>query len=191
MDEETAQRNRFDWRLPAYAAVGALVLFVPIMIFANDIAEFLYIVVAVPIVSFLVVIAAIPTRGLWRRLAVLAMVPAYCAVSLGLFVSSPELHTITRWLIWSKDYKAQVLAQPDPGAGVMKHVEWDAWGFPGTGYTTVYLVFNPNDSLSAAAKNDSYGKFSGIPCGVSRVRKLESHYYSVILYNDTDWSHCN
>jgi hypothetical protein len=73
----------------------------------------------------------------------------------------------------------------------MKHIEWDAWGFPGAGYTTVYLVFDPNDSLSAAAKNDSNGKFSGIPCGVSPVHKLESHYYSVILYTDTDWSHCN
>jgi hypothetical protein len=119
------------------------------------------------------------------------MLPVYWAVSLGLFVSSPELHTITRWLIWSKDYKAQVLAQPGPGTGIMKHIEWDAWGFPGAGYTTVYLVFDPNDSLSAAAKNDSYGKFSGIPCGVSRVRKLESHYYSVILFTDADWSHCN
>ena len=191
MDEKTAQRDRFDWRLVAYAGVGAFVFFVPIMIYGSDMGEFGYIVIVAPIVSFFVVIAAIQTRGLRRRLAVLAMLPVYWAVSLGLFTSSRELHTITRWLIWSKDYRAQVLAQPDPGTGIMKHIEWDAWGFPGAGYTTVYLVFDPNDSLSAAAKTDSYGKFNGIPCGVSRVRKLESHYYSVILYTDTDWSHCN
>ena len=191
MDEKTAQRNRFDWRLPAYAAVGALVLFVPIMIFGSDMGEFLYIVVAVPIVSFLVVIAAIPTRGLWPRLAVLAMLPVYWAVSLGLFVSSRELHTITRWLIWSKDYKAQVLAQPDPGNGIMKHIEWDSWGFPGAGDTTVYLVFDPNDSLSWAARNHSEGTFTGIPCEVYRVRSLESHYYTVLFYTNTDWSDCN
>jgi hypothetical protein len=191
MDEKAAQRDRFDWRLLVYAGMGALIVFVPIMIFANDIGEFFYIVIVAPIVSFFIVIAAIQTRGLWRRFAVLAMLPVYWAVSLGVFLSSPELHTISRWLLWAKDYKAQVLAQPDPGTRIMKHLEWDAWGFPGAGYTTVYLVLDPNDSLSAAAKNDSYGKFSGIPCGVSRVRKLESHYYSLILYTDTDWSHCN
>jgi hypothetical protein len=101
------------------------------------------------------------------------------------------LHTITRWLIWSKDYKAQVLSQPDPGIGIMKHIEWDTWGFPGTGYTTVYLVFDLNDSLSWAASNHSEGTFIGIPCEVYRVRSLESHYYTVLFYTNTDWSDCN
>jgi hypothetical protein len=113
MVEKTLQPDRFDWRLPVYAGVGALVFFVPIMIFGGDMGEFGYIVIAAPIVSFFIVIAAIQTRGVRRRLAVLAMLPIYWAISLGLWSSSRELHTITRWLIWSKDYKAQVLAQPD------------------------------------------------------------------------------
>jgi hypothetical protein len=119
------------------------------------------------------------------------MLPIYWAISLGLWSSSGELHTITRWLIWSKDYKAQVLAQPNAGSGTLKHIEWDAWGFPGAGNTTVYLVFDPDNSLSTAPKTNSEGKFRGIPCGVSQVRKLESRYYTIILYTDTDWSHCN
>jgi len=191
MDEKTARRNHFDSRLPDYAAVGALVFFVPIMIFANDIGEFLYIVLAVPIVSFLVVIAAIPTRGLWRRLAVLAMLPVYWAVSLGLFVSSRELPTITRWLICSKDYKAQVLSQPDPGIGIMKHIEWDAWGFPGTGYTTVYLVFDPNDFFMGRQKPFRRNIYRNTLRSLYRVRSLESHYYAVLFHTNTDWSDCN
>jgi hypothetical protein len=54
----------------------------------------------------------------------------------------------------------------------------------------VYLVVDPDDSLSTAAKTGAAGRFSGIPCEVSLVRRLESHYYSVRFYTDTDWGHC-
>jgi hypothetical protein len=73
----------------------------------------------------------------------------------------------------------------------MKHSVWDAGGGLGTGNTTAYLVFDPNDSLSSAARTRSLGKFAGIPCEVGLVRKLESHYYTVVFYTDTDWSRCN
>jgi hypothetical protein len=94
-------------------------------------------------------------------------------------------------LIWSRDYKAEVLAQKDSARGELKHVEWDGSGFPGAGDTTVYLVFDPTDALSAAAKSHRPGKFNGIPCEVSLVHRLESHWYAVRFYTDEWWGRRN
>ena len=189
MDEETT-RNWFDWRFPFYGAIWALILFVPIMSDGTRIVGALYFFVGIPIISLILVVVAIRKKGL-RRLAVLSMLVAYAAISWGLLRNSDELRTSSRWLLWSKEYKIKILAQPDSPNGALKHIEWDGWGFPGAGDTVVYLVFDPDDSLSTAAKSRSSGKFSGIPCEVPNVRRLESHYYSVLFYTDTDWGHCN
>jgi hypothetical protein len=69
--------------------------------------------------------------------------------------------------------------------------EWNGWEFPGAGDTVERPVFDPNDSPSTAARRHSHGKFDGIPCEVPLVRHLESHYYLVLFYTDTDWTHCN
>jgi hypothetical protein len=188
MNKETT-RNSFDWRFPLYGAIGALILLVPTIIDGTRIVGALYFFVAIPIISLILLVVVMRKKGL-RRLAALSMLVAYLAISWGLLRNSDELRTTSRWLLWSKEYKTKVLAQPDSANGVLKHIEWDGWGFPGTGNTIVYLVFDPNDSLSAAAKSHSSGKFSGIPCEVSRVRSLESHYYSVLFYTDTDWGDC-
>jgi hypothetical protein len=93
-------------------------------------------------------------------------------------------------VLWSKDYKTRVQAQPNLVNGSLKHIEWDGWGFAGAN-TVEYLIFDPNDSLWTAARSHSSGKFSGLPCEVLRVRRLDSHYYSVLFYTETDWDHCN
>jgi hypothetical protein len=118
------------------------------------------------------------------------MLVTYWAVALPLFRNSFELHSTARWLFRAKDYKTEVLAQPEPGSVTLRHIEWDSWGLP-VAYTNSYLVFDPTDSLSRAARSHSPGKFSGIPCEVYRVRRLESYYYTVLFYTDTDWDHCN
>jgi hypothetical protein len=189
MSKETT-RNSFDWRFPPYGAVGALILLVPTIIDGTRIVGALYFFVAIPIIILILLVVAMSKKGL-RRLAVLSMLVAYLAFSWGLLRNSDELRTTSRWLLWSKEYKSKVLAQPDSANGALKHIEWDGWGFPGAGDTVVYLVFDPDDSLSAAAKTGSSGKFSGIPCEVPRVRRLESHYYSVLFYTDTDWGNCS
>jgi hypothetical protein len=75
--------------------------------------------------------------------------------------------------------------------GELKHVEWDGWGFPGAGNTDVYLVFDPSDSLAAAAKKHQPGKFDGIPGRVPRVSCLESRWYAVLFYTDERWGKPN
>ena len=99
---------------------------------------------------------------------------------------SSEFGTAARWLVRSDEYKARVLAQPDSTNGELKHVEWDGWGWAGQN-TTVYLVFDPADSLYQAASRHLPGKYSGIPCEVFLVRRLESHWYTVQFYTSQDW----
>lgn len=101
------------------------------------------------------------------------------------------LRTSTRWLIHSHSYKRQLLAQQTPADGFLKHQEWGGWGSPGAGDTVVYLVFDPSDSLEKAAHSHSRSKFEELPCEVARVGRLESQWYTVLFYTDTDWDHCS
>jgi hypothetical protein len=189
MVEKMTKGDRFNWRLPFYAAVGGLIVFLPIAIYGNGIDDLLYIFVGAPIVSLILLVVAIRKKRR-QSLSVLSMLVVYCAVSWGLFKNSEVLRTAARWFLWSKGYKAAVLAQPGSANGDLKHIEWDGWGWGGND-TIVYLVFDPNDSLSAAATSHSPGKFSGVPCEVFSVRHLESHWYSVVFYTDTNWGQCN
>ena len=92
--------------------------------------------------------------------------------------------------MWSYGYKKQVLAQPAPANGELKHIEWDGWGWAGQD-TTVFLVFDPTESLAVAATSRQPGKFNGIPCEVFLVRRLEGHWYTVQNYTDQGWGECN
>jgi hypothetical protein len=90
-----------------------------------------------------------------------------------------------RWLVWSRSYKAEVLAQPTSANEELKHIEWDGWGYAGMD-TTVYLVFDPTNALSRAEGHHP-GKFSGIPCEVPLVKRLEDKWYTVQFYTETAW----
>lgn len=93
------------------------------------------------------------------------------------------------WLVDSRNYKAEVLAQPQKSAA-LRHVEWDGWGLAGQD-TVVYLVFDPDNTLAEAARTVRPGKYPGIPCEVPSVWKLENTWYTVLFYTNTDWNHCN
>jgi hypothetical protein len=96
-----------------------------------------------------------------------------------------------RWTIWSRYYKTELLAQSVAANGELKHIEWDGWGFPGAGDTTVYLVFDPTNSLATAAKKREPGRFGGIPCRVPVVSRVENTWYSVLFYDDERWGSPN
>jgi hypothetical protein len=81
------------------------------------------------------------------------------------------------------------LAQAAAAKGDLKHIEWDGWGMFSMD-TTMFLVFDPADSLAAAASSGQPGKFTGIPRKVSQVRRLESHWYTVIAYTGASWGQC-
>jgi hypothetical protein len=188
MSERTA--NRFNWWLPFYGLLGAAIVLLPKMVLGNDIGTFLATALVAAIVG--VILFVILLRTVRRQsAAALSMVVVFGAASWLLFRVSDDVRTTGRWLIESRKYKAAILAQPDPANGELKHAEWDGWGFAGSGDTTVYLVFDPSDSLAAAAKSRSAGKYKGIPCEVPHVRRLENRWYTVLFYTDTDWNHCS
>jgi len=174
--------NRVDWRLPLYTVLGALILF---SIGPYDLSVVLYLIVAV-IVSIFLLHDAIGKR---RRQSLLALA-IFCVVSTLLVMNYSAVRDECRWLVWSHQFKIRVLAQPE-SATELKHVEWDGWGFAGAGDTTVYLVFDPTDALSAAAQSHQPGKFAGLPCEVNLVRRLGSHWYAVRFYTDEWWGRRN
>ena len=63
-----------------------------------------------------------------------------------------KVKTEARWLLSSRHYKSEVLSQPTPPTGELKHIEWDGWGWGGQD-TTVYLVFDPTNALSTARES--------------------------------------
>jgi hypothetical protein len=184
--------DRFNWWLPIGAAIGSLILFLPTIIYSGD-NDMLYIIIAPFICLIFLVVALLYAIRKKKQycLAALSMLVVYGSVSWGLLKNSSALYSSTQWLFDSKAYKAKILAQPATTDGTLKHIEWDESGFAGVGVTDEYLVFDPSDSLSVAAKSHSSGKFKGIPCEVPRVRRLESHYYTVLFYTNADWEHCN
>jgi hypothetical protein len=99
------------------------------------------------------------------------------------------IRSAVRWFAWSHNYKAEVLSQPSLNTE-LKHIEWDGWGWTGQD-TTVYLVFDPAESLSTAAREHRPGKLNGIPCEVPVVDRLEKNWYTVQFYTNEWWGRRN
>jgi hypothetical protein len=191
--EKFAKQDRFQGRFPFYAAAGALILLLPLVIYTYDFGVVIYLVLAAPIICISLLVTAIVVairKNQLRSLSIFSMLAVYCGVSWVILRNSTTIHTHARWFLWSKGYKAEVLAQPVSANGEFRHLEWDGWGWAG-GETNAYLVFDPNSSLSAAAKSHASGKFSDTLCGVSRVIRLEDDWYSVVFYTDFAWGQCN
>jgi hypothetical protein len=196
MAETTTESEQLNWRPASYAALIAFIIDIPILIrYPTDISLILLFVVG----SFLVLVTApLLIIAAFRRkrrqfLLILSMATVYWVISAALVIydlkNPTAIRTAARWLASSRDYKEKVLSQSVP-SGELKHIEWDGWGWAGMD-TTMYLVFDPTDSLSEAASSHQSGKFNGIPCQVQRVRRLESSWYTVLLYTNEFWDRCN
>jgi hypothetical protein len=190
MNRKMAKADRFNWHLPLYAATGALVYILPELIYGGDFYGLLGAFVIITILSLvgLVAIAAVVGGQPRRSLAMISATVAFFAVLGVLEGYEFRMRTELRWLFRSTDYKSQVLAQEAPANRQLAHIEWDGWGF--ADHTVVYLVFDPRDSLAAAARNHSLRNFNGIPCEVPDVHRLEKNWYTVLFYTDWDWNHC-
>ncbi|HYB90730.1 MAG TPA: hypothetical protein VEC38_06780 [Candidatus Binataceae bacterium] len=190
--EEAAGQKRFRWRrLLLYVVAGNLILFAPAAFLEPDLWLLAYLA-AVLIIS-LIWIGLLVKNAIARRtrrwVPTLSMLLLGWTISAVLVTNQSGIRNVVRWVVFSKYYKARVLAEAVPTEGELKHTEWDGWGWAGQD-TTVYVVFDPSDSLSAAADKGQSGRFSGIPCEVSVVRRLERHWYAVELYTDELWSRC-
>jgi hypothetical protein len=191
MVDKADQEHRFNWRLPLAALLSTPLIFLIVAIFQSE--SLVYLFFMVPIISVVLIVFAVYsaiTRKKLRSVSILSMIAIFWVLSVPLFKNYLAVRSAARWSIWSRDYKANVMAQPTPANGDLKHLDWDAWGWGGEN-TEVYLVFDPTDSLAAAAGSHQPGKFNGLPCEVDRVFRLESNWYAAQFYTGTDWDHCN
>jgi len=198
MANSTAEPVRFNWMLPSCAVLVLVTIYLSMAFWAEDLeffASVLFIAPVLILVSIVLIIWAMTRGGRQKRLTLLSTVAGLWLTALIMFLLVSKydfaMRTHARWLIWSHSYKAEVLAQPRPVTAEFKHIEWDGWGFAPVGDTTVYLVFDPSDSLFAAARGDRAGKFYGIPCAVPEVSRLEKNWYLARFYTDQDWNHCD
>jgi hypothetical protein len=179
--------------MPLSVAVATGIVFALLVIYsAYGLFVYLFLIAPIICVTFLVllVISAIRKRKRDCLSAALGLA-AFVAVSVPLVLNKDDLRASLRWLLWSRHFKAEVLAQPAPVNAELRHMEWEATGFAGVANQTVYLVFDPADSLSVAGRSHTPIKTIGIPCEVPHVRRLESQWYSVWFYADEVWGQQN
>jgi TRAP-type uncharacterized transport system fused permease subunit len=190
--------TRHNWMLPSCAALAVVAIYISLALWGVDaefFASFLLVAPALVLASLALIAFPILHKSHHNRLTLVSTVAALWVTAGAMFLLAAKydytVRTTARWLIWSRDYKAEVLAQPRSTDGNFKHIEWDSWGLVPAGFTTAYLVFDPSDSLSGAAKSRHAGSFDGIPCAVPEVNRLEKNWYTVVFYTDDDWSRCN
>ena len=179
----------WSWKLHLTGAVAALVICLQQMILGNETGPFLIAALVTLIVGIVLLIVFFRTV---RRqpLAALSM-GIFFVISLVIFwKTAGDIRRTGRWLLEAKEYKAEVLAQPTPPSNELRHVEWERWGFAGSGDTVGYLVYDPTNALAAAARTRAPGKYNGLPCTVYRVQRLENGWYAVEFYAVTAWNHC-
>jgi len=179
-------RRSIDWRLPLYAALVALTIGVAIELSGSfDLIELFYYFVVLPLAVLVLLVACI-----WRRsMAVLATILVYGCTSAMMYRVGYDVRVHSRWLLGSSSFEAEVLKQTSPARGELKHIEWDSWGFA-FAENNAYLVFDQSNSLDTAAKSRASGNFSGLPCEVQQVYRLESQWYAVVFYTDESWASC-
>lgn len=184
-----SETSQLGWRMLTYAASAAVLVFLPLLMSPN--MDALYLFVIAPCL-FLTGICVLIYATVQKKLPIAVMVGTFWIVSALLFVYNFQIRTFTRWFLWSGRYKDKVLAQPASINGGLKHIEWDGWGWGGQDFS-VFLVFDPADSLSGPAKSRQSGKLDRIPCEVSSVRRMDSHWYIVFFdgyVDQSSWDSC-
>jgi hypothetical protein len=188
LDADLATTPSLKWWPPLCAALAALAFPVLIEISsAFNLGGLFYFLIVAPVIVIIFLAVAIRMRSLHFWLVPIV----FCLISWWCWNNSYLIRAHGRWLVASSSFKGKVLSQAVSASGELKHMEWDGWGFAGAGDTTVYLVYDPTDSLALATRREHPGKLKGVPCQVFRVNRLENNWYSVRFYTGTDWNHCS
>jgi hypothetical protein len=190
-----AGTDRFNWRILFYAAIAAIVVMLLLFVYGPDPAlDYLFFIVPTGCLAILALLVIVVIRKRTRQsLSMLLAAAVFLFVAGAMRKTQAELRPSLRWGLWSRRLKAQVLAQPSAPKEELKHIEWDGWGGAPVGDWTAYIVYDPTDSLAVEAKagrSGSYRRLKGIPCEVDSVRRLEAHWYSVVLGMNEWWNRC-
>ncbi len=184
---------RYDWRLPVYlSAILVAILFV----ISDDLIQTLIFFLLTPTLVLaeviLVLLAALRRRRNFLWVAGAIGVFFLCSTALIAYQrDDPQcIRSMLRWTLLSPNYKSEVLAQKQPLDGTSKHIEWDGWGGTPVGDWTMYLVYNPSDSLRSSLKERKSRMVPGVPCPVDRVHQLAAHWYTVLYPMSCWWDDC-
>jgi hypothetical protein len=177
----------FYWSIAIYATVAVSIAALVVDLSNDwDFLSFIGILFVTPVIAFAMLIASI-VLALRRRFrasaSVILAIAAYCAASWIFARNSPELHGVLICTLHSKQYKADVLAQP--GNSALKHIDWYGWGGFGSD-SDVYLAYDPSNSLSR--KDSRTGRFGPLHCDeVRKVHRLQDGWYAVYFYTNEGW----
>jgi len=186
--DKAIYKDRFAWWFSlCVLGCGVLVLF-PLTVSSSDLSVALYALATVPIICFFLLILSYKYRGK-QRVAALSTFAAFLIYTAALFTHFIDTRDAVRWFVHGRALKDEVLAQSVLTPASLRHVEWEGWGFAGND-TTVYLVFDPTDTLATGANLRESGKFGHLPCEVFRIRRREKGWYTVQFYTNTDWDYC-
>src|SRR5580700_8483143 len=185
MGEQMVRRDQVNWRMPLYAVLSATLVMLLLFVYDKDpVLSYLFLIVPLGCLAFLILLVVAIIKRTRKTFFMLLTVVAFVFAAGALLKTQTLIRPSLRWLLWSRHLKAEVLAQPTQANEELKHIEWDGWGGAPVGDWTVYVVYDPTDSLSDAAKigwSGTYKRYKGVPCEVESVRRLESHWYSVVL----------
>ena len=179
--------RRFNWQLPILAAILAPVLFIPLVLWSPDFGPIAYSLLVTPLVCLVLLIAFFVIKH--QKLAIASMLVIYCFFAWILSNNSEQIRSHLRWLFDSRDYKAKLLSQPTPSNGELRHIAWERYGWV-TINTDIDLVYDPEDTLLDQTRAHGEGKFTGIPCPVYQIHRLEPHWFTIRFYTDTTWNQC-
>lgn len=190
-----AQRDRFSWQMSFYAVVFAILVMLLSFVYAADpVLDYLFFLVPTVCLGILALLLVIVFSKRPRRTFSMLLAAVMFLFMAGAMLKTQEVvRPSLRWRLWSRRIKAQVLAQPTTPNEELKHIEWDGWGGTPVGDWTAYVVYDPTDSLSVSAKDGRWAtnkRLKGIPCEVDSVRRLEPHWYSVVLGMNEWWDRC-
>ena len=185
----------FNWRMPLYAVIAAIAVMLLVFVYGADPAlDYLFFIVpTVCLIIFVLFLMIVISNRNRQSLSILLAAVVFLFAAGAMLKTQEGLRPQLRWGLWSRRLKAQVLAQPSASHEELKHIEWDGWGGAPVGDWTAYVVYDPTDSLAVEAKagrSGSYKKLKGIPCEVDSVRRLEAHWYSVVLGMNEWWDRC-
>jgi hypothetical protein len=151
--EAIVNHERFNWKLPLLATVAATIVMLGLFLYGDQ-PPLTYIFLIVPIACLSCLFCFVPfvigtlRKRPTRDLSMLFAVVVFALVSRALLKTQDVVRPWLRWLLWSQRLKAEVLAQPTPANGELKHIEWDSSGGTPVGDWTAYIVFDPTDSLA-------------------------------------------
>jgi RsiW-degrading membrane proteinase PrsW (M82 family) len=113
--DSTSKRDQLGWRMPIYAALPAVLVFLPVLISSNTDVLYLFVIVPALVLIGICVLIYAATR---KNLPIAVTVATFCAVSAVAFLYDFQIRTFTRWSLWSGQYKNNSIRKVAPSCRV-------------------------------------------------------------------------